>query len=94
MFSIKVYAEYAGTLYGEPVDYDEEICTSWEQVLKICKKFMEGLEENETVDIGIEVFDDDGKKFIDLDFNDFENKLLEYDKVSYGKHDLIKEESV
>ena len=93
MFSIKVYAEYSGTL-GESIDYDEEICVSWDQVLKMCKKFIEGLEENETIDIGIEVFDDDGKKFIDLDFNDFNNKIMEYGKVSYGygRHDLIKEE--
>lgn len=91
MFSIKVYAEYFGTL-GESVDYDEEICTNWDQVIKICKKFREGLEKNETVDIGIEIFDDDGKKFVDMDFNDFESKVLEYNK-GYGRHEFVKEEN-
>ena len=94
MFSIKVYAKYFGTL-GESVDYDEEICTSWDQALKMCKKFIEGLEENETIDIGIEIFDEEGKKFVDIiDFNDFESKVFEYNKVSYGygRHEFVKEE--
>ena len=60
----------------------------------MCKKFVEGLEENETIDIGIEIFDDDGKKFVDIDFNDFESKILEYNEVNYGynRHDFVKEE--
>ncbi len=92
MFYIKVYVEYASDLGYN--DYDEQVVKSWDECLKYCRKFMEGAEDGVNADIGIEIFDDEGKKFMDLEFNDFEHRVFEYNKVSYGygRHEFVKEE--
>ena len=91
MFHIRVYAEYSSDSYN---GYDEDIVESWDEVEKLCKKFLDGCNEGENVDIGIEIFDDSSKKFVDLDFNNFSEKILEYGKTyySYDRHDHIKED--
>lgn len=93
MFSVKVYCEYSGPNGN---DYDEEFVSSWDEAIKIAKKFQAGIDDGKEIsgDIGLEISDYEGKKFVDMNFNDFNSKVMEYGKVSFGynRHDLIKED--